>query len=173
MAQFHQTSVATPRTIPLLQQRKYIPPGIRLRLKYDGTRADTRFRLPAKRTSQLKSAGTSVQSITGSRGVRISGSNERHHVPRHPLHSPVSSPLPLTCITVCHHISTGLYFPSFYAFDGASEFSVILEYCATSLDDSAFDLRTLKATALSRKPGANHLVMRCNIPQARRPQAIL
>ena len=49
--------------------------GCRLRLKCDGTRAETRCRLSAKRTSPLKSAGSSVQSITGSRGVRISGSN--------------------------------------------------------------------------------------------------
>jgi hypothetical protein len=47
----------------------------RLRLKCDGTRAETRFRVSAKRTSQFKSAGESVQSTTGSRGVRISGSN--------------------------------------------------------------------------------------------------
>jgi hypothetical protein len=47
----------------------------RLREKCDGTRAETRFRLSAKRTSPFKSAGASVQSITGSRGVRISGSN--------------------------------------------------------------------------------------------------
>ena len=47
----------------------------RLRLKCDDTRAETRFRLPAKRTSPFKSAGASVQATTGSRGVRISGSN--------------------------------------------------------------------------------------------------
>jgi hypothetical protein len=47
----------------------------RLRLKCDGTRAETRFRLSAKRTSPFKSTGASVQSTTGSRGVRISGSN--------------------------------------------------------------------------------------------------
>ena len=47
----------------------------RLRLKCDGTRAETRFSLSAKRTSLFKSAGASVQSTTGSRGVRISGSN--------------------------------------------------------------------------------------------------
>ena len=47
----------------------------RLRLKCDGTRAEIRFPLSAKRTSPFKSAGASVQSITGSRGVRISGSN--------------------------------------------------------------------------------------------------
>jgi len=36
----------------------------RLRLKCDGTRAETGFRLTAKRTSPFKSAGTSVQSTT-------------------------------------------------------------------------------------------------------------
>ena len=47
----------------------------RLGLKCDATRTETIFRLSAKRTSPFKSAGASVQSITGSRGVRISGSN--------------------------------------------------------------------------------------------------
>jgi hypothetical protein len=47
----------------------------RLRLKCDGTRAETRFRLSAKRMSLFKLAGTSLQSNTGSRGVRISVSN--------------------------------------------------------------------------------------------------
>jgi hypothetical protein len=48
----------------------------RLLLKCDGTRAETRFGLSAERTSPFKSAGASVQSTTtGSRGVRISGSN--------------------------------------------------------------------------------------------------
>jgi hypothetical protein len=46
-----------------------------MRLKCDGTCAETRFRLSPKRTSPFKSAGASVQSTTGSRGVRISGSN--------------------------------------------------------------------------------------------------
>ena len=44
-------------------------------LKRDGTRAETRFRLSPKRTSPFKSARASVQSTTGSRGVRISISN--------------------------------------------------------------------------------------------------
>jgi hypothetical protein len=44
----------------------------RLRLKCDGTRAETRFRLSAKRTSPFKSAGVSVQSTAGRRAVRIS-----------------------------------------------------------------------------------------------------
>ena len=77
--------------------------GFRLRLKCDSTRAETRFRLPAKRTRPFKSAGTSVQSTTGSRVVRISGSNAGYTLFRgsvkgtgYPLHSPVSSSLPLS-----------------------------------------------------------------------------
>jgi hypothetical protein len=88
----------------------------RLRMKCDGTRAETRFRLPSKRTSPFKSAGASVQSTTGSRGVRISGSNAgcttfRRGVKStgYPFHSPVSPSLPLPCVAVRHHISTGLY----------------------------------------------------------------
>ena len=88
----------------------------RLRLKSDGTRAEARFRLSAKRTSPFKSAGASVQSTTGSRGVRISGSNAGYTMFRgrvrstgYPPHSPVSPSLPLPCVTACHHISTGLY----------------------------------------------------------------
>jgi hypothetical protein len=90
-------------------------PTGRLRLKCDGTRAETRFRLSAKRTSPLKSAGASVQSTTGIRGVRISGSNAGYTMfrvsvksPGYPLNSPVSPSLPLPCVTVCHHISSGL-----------------------------------------------------------------
>jgi len=90
--------------------------SIRLRLKCDGTRAETRFRLSAKRTTQFKSAGASVQSTTGTRGVRISGSNAGYTMFRgsvkgtgYSLHPPVSSSLPLPCVTVSHHVSTGLY----------------------------------------------------------------
>jgi len=88
----------------------------RLRLKCDGARAETRFRLSAKRTSPFKSAGASVQSTTGSRGVRISGSNAGYTMLRgsvkgtgYPLHSSVSPSIPLPCVTVCQHISTGVY----------------------------------------------------------------
>ena len=88
----------------------------RLRLKCDGTRAEIRFRLSAKRTSPFKSARASVQPTTGSRVVRISVSNAEYNMFRgnvkstgYPLHSPVSPSLPLPCVTVCHHISTGLY----------------------------------------------------------------
>jgi hypothetical protein len=44
-------------------------------LKCDGTRAESRFRFSAKRTSPFKSTRASVQSTTGSWGVHISGSN--------------------------------------------------------------------------------------------------
>ena len=88
----------------------------RLRLKCDGTRAEARFRLSAKRTSPFKSAGASVQSTIGSRGERISGNNAGYTMFRgsvkstgYPFHSPVSSSLLLLCVTVRHHISTGLY----------------------------------------------------------------
>ena len=46
-----------------------------VRLKCDGTRTETRFRLSPKRTSPFKSAGASVQLTAGSRGVHISISN--------------------------------------------------------------------------------------------------
>jgi len=76
------------------------------RLKRDGTRAETRFGLSAKRTSPFKLAGGSVQSTTGSRGVRISGSNGSEaecKTTGYPL------PLPLLCVTVCQQFSTELY----------------------------------------------------------------
>jgi len=88
---------------------------VRGQMKCDGTRVETRFHLSAKRTSPFKSAGVSVQSTTGSRGVRISGSNARYTMFRgsvkstgYPLHSPVFSSLPLPCVTVCHHFNWSL-----------------------------------------------------------------
>ena len=44
-------------------------------MECDGTRAESRFGLPAKRTSILISASLSVQLAAGIQGVRISGSN--------------------------------------------------------------------------------------------------
>jgi len=79
----------------------------RLLLKCDGTRAETRFRLSPKRTSPMKSAEASVQSTTGSRGVRISVSNAgyttfrssvrvlaTHSIRQFPLHFP----------SLCHRV---------------------------------------------------------------------
>jgi len=64
----------------------------------------------------LNRAGASVQLIAGSRGVHISGRNVGYTMFRgsvkgtgYPLHSPDLSSLPLPCVAVCHHVSTGLY----------------------------------------------------------------
>jgi len=72
-----------------------------VRLKRDGTRAETRFRLSPKRTSPFKSVGAAVQSTAGSRGVCISGSHAgyttfrgsvrvlaTHSIRQFPLHFP-------------------------------------------------------------------------------------
>jgi len=74
------------------------------------------FVFRAKRTSPFKSAGVSVQSTTGSRGVRMSGSNVGYTMFRgsvkgtgYPLHSLVFPSLPLPCVTVCRHIPTGVH----------------------------------------------------------------
>ena len=83
-------------------------PTVRGQLKCDGTRAESRFRLSAKQTSPFKSAGAPIPSTNASRGVGISGSNAVK-VTGYPLHSPVSPSLPLPCVTVFHHISTGVY----------------------------------------------------------------
>ena len=45
----------------------------RVKMECDGTRAETRFGLPAKRTSPFISAGVSVQSSTDFLGVRVGG----------------------------------------------------------------------------------------------------
>jgi hypothetical protein len=76
--------------------------AIRLHLKCDGTCAETRFHLSAKRTSPFNLAGASFQSTTGSQGACISGSNAGYTVFRgsvkgtgYPLHFPISPSLPL------------------------------------------------------------------------------
>ena len=80
----------------------------RLRLKCDGTRAETRFRLSAKWTSPFRSAGASVRSTTGSQGVRFSRINAEYTMfrgsvknTRYPLHSPIS---PFTSPPVRHRV---------------------------------------------------------------------
>ena len=88
-------------------------------MKCDGTRAETRFRLSTKRTSPFKSAGASNQSTTGWRAVHISLHGlycsckpvccSHVTLTGYPLHSLVSPSLLHPCVTMCHHISTGLY----------------------------------------------------------------
>jgi len=65
----------------------------------------------------LNRRGESVQSTNGSRVVRISFRNAGYTTFRgimkgtsYPLHSSVSPSLLLPCVTVCHHVSTGLYY---------------------------------------------------------------
>jgi len=65
----------------------------------------------------LNRQGASVQSTTGSRGVRIIGSNAGYTMFRgsvkstgYPLNSPVSPSRPLPCAAVCHHISARVYY---------------------------------------------------------------
>jgi len=84
--------------------------------KCDGTRAETRSGLSAKWMSPFKSAGVSVQSTAGSRGVRISGqrlyrpcSDIQCKAAGYPLHSHLSPSLPLLCVTVCHQVPNALY----------------------------------------------------------------
>jgi len=85
-----------------MQRKSNAKEGVRgkLRLKCDDTSAETRFRLSAKGTSPFKSAGASVQLTTGSRGVRIIGSNAGYTMFRgsvkgtgYPLYSQVSPSL--------------------------------------------------------------------------------
>jgi len=57
-----------------LQREFFLSAAIgRVKTECDGTSAETRFGLPAKRTSPLISAGVSVQSSTGFLGVRVGG----------------------------------------------------------------------------------------------------
>jgi len=85
------------------------------RSKSEGTRAETRFGLSAKRTSPFKSAGVLVQSTAGSRGVRISRqqlyrpcSDVQCKTTGYPFHSHLFPSLPLPCVTVCHQVLNAL-----------------------------------------------------------------
>jgi hypothetical protein len=81
------------------------------------------FVFRTKWTSLFKSSGGGrggqSSRLLASRGVRISGSNAGYTMfcgsvksTGYSLHSPVSPSLLLPCITVCHHISTGVYLPN-------------------------------------------------------------
>ena len=72
------------------------------------------------------------QSTTGSRGVSISGSNAGYTMFRgsakstgYPLLSPVCPSLHLPCVTVCHHVSTGVYHKSSCTL-ASSAFSILI-----------------------------------------------
>jgi hypothetical protein len=86
------------------------------RAERDGTRAETRIRLSPKRTSPFKSVRASVQSTTGSRGVRTSSSNGsnagqttfRGKVEWYWLPTPFAC-FPVTAPPVCHQVPNELY----------------------------------------------------------------
>jgi len=68
--------------------------------------------------------------------VCISGSNAGYTTFRgsvkgtgYPLYSPVSSSLPLQCVTVCHHISTGLYHLFYHEHHSAVYQHSVLKQC--------------------------------------------
>ena len=93
---------------------KQIPKGI-VRLKCDGTRAETRFRLSLKRTSPFKSAGRQFSRLLAAEvcaSELVMLDTPRSEVgwsTGYQLHSPVSPSLPLPCVTVCHQVSNALY----------------------------------------------------------------
>ena len=76
----------------------------RVKTECDCTSAETRFGLPANRTSPFISAGVSVQSSIGSLGVRV-----KLKTAGYPIHSPFSPSLLLPCVAVCHQIPFPLY----------------------------------------------------------------
>ena len=94
----------------------------------------------------LNRRGASVQSTTGSRAVCISGSNAGYTMfcsnvkgTGYPLHSSVSTSLPLPCVTVCHHVSTAVYKPQTKAslsFVPVTRSSVYRQPCTLSIPDT-------------------------------------
>jgi len=97
----------------------YRPKYCRLWLKCDGTRTETRFRLSTKRTSPFKSAVgvSSIDYWQASCAHQPAGFVllvqacvlQSCDGTGYPLHTLVSPSLFLPCVTVYHHISTGLY----------------------------------------------------------------
>jgi len=91
------------------------------RLKHDGTRAEIRFGLSAKRMSPFKSAGGQGQfsrllaaEVCGSAVVMVAildtpCSEVECKTTGYPLHSHVSPSLPRPCVTVCHQVPNTLY----------------------------------------------------------------
>jgi hypothetical protein len=98
----------------------------RARLKCDGTCAETRFGLSAKRTSPFKLVGRVggdqfspllAAEVCASAVVMVVTldtpcSEVECKTTGYPLHSHVSPSLPLPCVTVCHHVSTEVFIRS-------------------------------------------------------------
>jgi len=112
----------------------------------------------------LNRQGASVQSTTSSRGVGISGSNAGYTKFRgsvkctgYPLPSPISPSL-LPCVTVCQHISTGLYLPVLNSIrQFPLHFSSRVSPCAITFQlDSTFWSLTPFANFLFTSPPVRH-----------------
>jgi hypothetical protein len=106
---------------------------VRLRLKCDGTRAETRFRLPAKRTSPFKSAGGGRQfsrlpaaEVCASAVVMLEAACSEvvwrilatHSIRQFPLHfpsraSPCAITFQLDSTPTCHNITLYWHCTSF------------------------------------------------------------
>jgi len=93
-------------------------------LKLDGTRAETRFGLSAKRTSPFKlargegggdqlsrllAAEVCASAVVTVVKLDTPCSEVECKTTGYPLHSHVSPSLLLPCVTVCHQVSTELY----------------------------------------------------------------
>jgi hypothetical protein len=113
-------TVACCELVRVLKRQLYSVNGARLRFKCDGTHAETRFRFSTKRTSLFKIGGGVSSADYWEAGCAHQPAMQGlycsckpvfcSHVTLtgFPLHSLVSLPLP--CVTVCHHISTGIYY---------------------------------------------------------------
>ena len=128
----------------------------RARLKRDGTRTETRFGLSEKWTSLFKSAGESVQSTAGSRGVHISGqtmdrpcSKVRCTISGYPLQLPISpshplghmSPCSITFRTASNSRGTAFQVPPGFAcsYGTTQQHTRICSYVETALSNVKFD----------------------------------
>ena len=110
-----------------------------MRLRRDGTRAETRFRLSPKRASPFKSAGASVQSTAGSRGVRISVSNAGYTKIRGSVRvlATHSTSFPFTSPPVRHRVPSGFkrtLHPTHNHHTLISYFSIFFKLCCPTSD---------------------------------------
>ena len=103
----------------------------------------------------LNRPGASVQSTTGSRVLRISGSNAGYTMFRgsvkgtgYPLHSPVSPTLLLPCVTVCHYISTALYHLQWHYTNVLGTHRIIPHYTCQHADKLSVTLTVLTVGVL-------------------------
>ena len=110
---FHRAMSTNPSTRRILIVPSSPMTSGRLRLKCDGIRAETRFRRSAKRTSSLNRRGRQFSRLLAAEvcasAVVILDTLCSEILSRVLATHSISLSLPLPCVTVCIHISTGLY----------------------------------------------------------------